>query len=359
MGGRGLTELRYIHAFVDRTGRARYYFRRHGKRTALPGLPGSHEFLDAYAAALGDRPAPRERGAPAAKPFSFAALAVRYYGSPAYQKLSASSRTGYRRIIDGFVCEHGHRLVRQMEREHVDIIIGKLANKPGAGITLLKRLRTLVRYAMAIGWIDRDVTAGVKSYNSKEIHTWTEEEIAAFEERWPEGTRQRLAFALLLYTGQRGCDVHRMTWADISGDVLRVAQQKTNAKLAIPLHSILRAILQSERREHVAILTTVYGRPFSLKGFGNLMSDAIVKAGLPSRCKAHGLRKAAARRLAEAGATEKQIAAVTGHKTLSEIERYTRAADQERLARQAIEKQEANANWQTGKSDVANGRHGV
>ena len=65
---------------------------------------------------------------------------------------------------------------------------------------------------MALGWTDRDPTAGVKGYKSKEIHTWTEHEIEIFEARWPQGTRERLAFSLLLYTGQRGSDVHRMTW---------------------------------------------------------------------------------------------------------------------------------------------------
>jgi hypothetical protein len=70
-------------------------------------------------------------------------------------------------VIDGFLQEHGHRLVKQMTREHVDIIIGKMANKPGAGIILLKRVRTLVRYGLALGWIDRDPTAGAKAYRSK------------------------------------------------------------------------------------------------------------------------------------------------------------------------------------------------
>ena len=66
------------------------------------------------------------------------------------------------------------------------------------------------------------------------------------------------------------------------------------------------------------------------------MADAIVAAGLPDRCVPHGLRKAAARRLAEAGCSEKQIAAVTGHTTLKEVARYTRAANQERLAADAV-----------------------
>jgi pimeloyl-ACP methyl ester carboxylesterase len=214
-------------------------------------------------------------------PGTFAALAIRYYGSPQYQTLSATSRSNYRRVIDGFLKQHGHRQVDQMTREHVDIIIGKMGNKPGAGIILLKRLRTLVRYAMALGWADRDPTAGVKSYRSKEIHTWNEEEIAIFEKRWPEGSRERLAFALLLYTGQRGSDVHRMMWTDLVGDAIRVAQQKTAAKLSIPIHASLSRLLEFAVRNHATILATAYGKPFSVKGFGNIVSRAIRDAGLP------------------------------------------------------------------------------
>src|SRR5215470_3655337 len=226
MGGRGVIRLKYVQAFRDRFGRMRYYFRRHGKRTALPGLPGSSEFMAAYAAQLGEisnRIADRSKAAPG----TFDALAVRYFGSPQYLSLSATSRSNYRRVIDSFLEQHGHRRVDQMTREHVDIIIGKMATKPGAGSVLLKRLRTLIRYAMALGWTDRDPTAGVKAYRTKEIHTWNEEEIAAFEKRWPEGSRERLAFALLLFTGQRGSDVHRMLWKDFNGVTIRISQQKT------------------------------------------------------------------------------------------------------------------------------------
>ena len=55
------------------------------------------------------------------------------------------------------------------------------------------------------------------------------------------------------------------------------------------------------------------------------------KAGL-SECSAHGLRKACARRLAEAGPTEHEIMEVTGHKTLAEVQRYTETAMREGLA---------------------------
>jgi enterobacteria phage integrase len=353
MDGRGVIRLKYVHAFRDRLGRMRYYFRQHGKRTALPGLPGSSEFMAAYATQL-DGISKQVATRPKATPGTFAALAVRYFGSPQYQSLSTTSRTNYRRVIDSFLEQHGHRQVDQMKREHVDIIIGKMANKPGAGIILLKRLRTLIRYAIALGWTDRDPTAGVKAYRSKEIHTWNEDEIATFEKRWSEGSRERLAFALLLYTGQRGSDVHRMLWSDLVGDSIRVAQQKTAAKLTIPIHKSLSRLLEIADRNCTTILATAYGRPFSVKGFGNMVSAAIREAGLPRRCKPHGLRKAAARRLAEAGCSASEIMAITGHKTLAEVERYTRAAEQERLARRAIKRQSENTSGKPELHEVAN-----
>jgi len=86
------------------------------------------------------------------------------------------------------------------------------------------------------------------------------------------------------------------------------------------------------------MLTTTFGKPFTNAGYGNMMADTIAAAGLPDRCVLHGLRKAAARRLAEAGCTEKEISAVTGHTTLKEVARYTRAADQKLLAAAAVAK---------------------
>jgi enterobacteria phage integrase len=108
------------------------------------------------------------------------------------------------------------------------------------------------------------------------------------------------------------------------------------------------------KRGDATILVTAYGQPFTVKGFGNMIATAIREAGLPARCKAHGLRKAAARRLAEAGCSASEIAAITGHKTLAEVERYTRAADQERLARQAIQRQSENKSGKPELDRVAN-----
>jgi integrase len=169
----------------------------------------------------------------------------------------------------------------------------------------------------------------------------TDDEISQFEAHWKVGTKQRLAFALHLDTGQRRSDVHRMTWADVQGSKIRVIQQKTGTKLWIEMHSELRAILEATPREHVTILNTEYGQPFTVSGYGNWLRDAFTAAGLPMDCKPHGLRKTAGRRPAEAGWTTREIMSVLGHKTLAEAERYTGEADQVRLAGSSVIKLEA------------------
>jgi integrase len=88
---------------------------------------------------------------------------------------------------------------------------------------------------------------------------------------------------------------------------------------------------------NLTFLTTAYGKPFSAAGFGNWFRDQCDAAGL-HHCSAHGLRKAAARRLAEAGCTEHEIAAITGHASLKEVQRYTKAANRTKLAVAAMKK---------------------
>jgi len=259
----------------------------------------------------------------------------------------------YRLVIERFLVEHGHRRVVEMRRDDVKKIIALKAATPGAANDLLKKIRTLVRFAIDTGWRSGDPTLRIKTFPEHEFHTWTEDEIAQYEARWPIGSRQRTAFALHLYTGQRRSDVARMAWSDIVGNDITVVQAKTGARLTIPLHPNLSAALRAWQRKNVVMLTTAFNKPFTYAGYGNMMADAIAAAGLPDRCVLHGLRKAAARRLAEAGCTEKEIAAVTGHTTLKEVARYTRAADQKRLAAGAVAKlteQNPDENSQPSKS---------
>jgi integrase len=141
--------------------------------------------------------------------------------------------------------------------------------------------------------------------------------------------------ALLLYTGQRRSDVVRMGPQHISGGILSVRQQKTGTALAIPVHPALAEIIAASNCGNPAFLVTAHGAPFSTAGFGNLFREWCDEAELPG-CSAHGLRKAACRRLAELGCTAPEIAAISGHKSLREVQRYIEEADQARLARAAM-----------------------
>jgi integrase len=211
--------------------------------------------------------------------------------------------------------------------------------RPGMANLTRSILRRLFSYAIDLGLRRDNPFDRTPRYKLGTHHTWTDAEIAQFERHWPLGTRERLAFALLLYTGQRGSDVVKMVRSDIVDGRIRVAQKKvrkgTTNELMIPVHPALARALQAGPvvgMQH--IITDARGR--SLRGLTALIEAAVKLAGLPPRCVAHGLRKAALRRLAEHGSTTKQIQAVSGHRTLSEIERYTARADQQRLAKAAI-----------------------
>src|SRR5262245_65279526 len=92
---------------------------------------------------------------------------------------------------------------------------------------------------------------------------------AIFEARYPIGSRARLAFALLLFTGQRLSDVLKIGRQHIRNGVLQLQQQKTGAKLAIPVHPALQSVLDATPSKHLTFLTTKDGSPFSPGGFGN------------------------------------------------------------------------------------------
>ena len=113
--------------------------------------------------------------------------------------------------------------------------------------------------------------------------------------------------------------------------------KRPGAELAIPVVQELQSIIDAAPAENLTFLVTEFGRPFTAAGFGNWFRERCNEADLPN-CSAHGLRKAAARRLAEIGCTQHEIAAITGHASLSEVQRYTRGADQKRLAAAAVAK---------------------
>jgi integrase len=337
-----MTRIRkHIHSWVDdRHGKAkaRFYFRRRGhKQVPLPGMPGSPAFEEAYQRALS--------GAPATDPIrrrvragSIDALIIAYFNSPGFLALAPTTQSTYRNILEAFAHEHGGKPYGMLTRKHLEAMFARKMKTPAAANHWLRLIKTLTRFAVRQELRADDPARDIDYIRRKAtgFHTWSEDEIAQFEAHHPIGTKARMALALLLYTAQRRSDVVKMGRQHIRGGVVQVRQQKTSAVLAIPLHPELAAIVEATPSEHLTFLTTAYGKPFTAAGFGNWFREQCDAVGLPKHCAAHGLRKAACRRLAEAGCSANVIAAISGHTTLREVERYTKAADQERMARQGM-----------------------
>lgn len=329
--------LPYVQRFKDRHGKVRHYFRRAGyPRVQLPGKVGSPEFMATYEAAISR---PLERPQPAATPGSISALLVAYYASAGWQALKPQTQANYRNILERFRDEFGERPAAALTARHVEALIEKRADKPGATRNLIKRLRSVYDVGLTKGLVTANPFKLAKlPKEGKGFRTWTEDDIERFLAYWAVGTRARLALVLLLYTGQRRSDVVRMGRQHVRDGFISVTQEKTGTALEIAVHPTLRAELDALPLDNLTFLMTAYGKPMTRAGFTQWFVECAKEAGLPDRSGPHGLRKAAARRLAEAGCSPHEIAAITGHTSLREVERYTKAVERKKLSASAVAK---------------------
>lgn len=201
----------------------------------------------------------------------------------------------------------------------------------------------MIAFAVDQKLIATDPTAGVKraKVSKSDGHkTWSEDDIAAFERRWPIGTRERLALDLLVYTGARRGDAIGFGWQHIGRDGrIRWTPQKTKhstgVRVDVPVHPKLWQSLEHMARDRLVFMVTTRGQAWKPSSFSVWFGAAAKAAGL-EECTPHGLRKAIVRRLVEAGAKPHEIMAVTGHTSLDEIERYGREFNRPQLGSGAI-----------------------
>ena len=320
----------YVHAFVDHNGYPRYYFRRRGfKRATLPDLPWSPEFMAAYEKALAGAPA--VVGAGRHDPGTVEAVVTAYMNSSSFADFAAATQRMRRALLKRFCIEHGDKRLAMMEPRHVAKLLDPLDPHPQRN--MLKALRGLMTFAIGRRVIDADPTVGYKLKRARDtggFKTWTEADIAQFEERHPVGSKARLALALLLYTGLRRGDVVRLGRQHVRNGILSLKQSKTGTQVDLPVLPELQGALDLTP-VGMTFLVTRRDIPFTPDGFGMWFRDRCTEAGLRG-LSAHGLRKAAATRLAEHGATAHELMAVFGWATLREAERYTRAANRKALA---------------------------
>ena len=272
------------------------------------------------------------------KPGSVSATIAEYYLSQAFRSLTGGTPALRRAILEKFRDKHGHLPLVSLPKEFVAALIDTMTSHEARN--WLIAFKHVMRWALERKLVRNDPTFGIriKMPKSDGHHTWTEDEIAQFEARWRIGSKPRLALALGLYTAQRRGDVVHIGRQHIRGGVLTLRQQKTGASLAIPVHPDLAAIIAATPVGHLTLLVTRTGKSYGANDFSVAFRNWCDAADLPGHCVFHGLRKAACTRLADAGCTAHEIAAMSGHKTLKEVERYTKGADQARLARAAMER---------------------
>jgi integrase len=205
--------------------------------------------------------------------------------------------------------------------------------------TLLKVLRLVLERARKAGVIASNPALDVEKNNAHGKHrAWTKAELAAFEKRWPEGSRERLVLVIALNTFQRRGDIAAMTWESVDAEVLHVRQQKTGVEVWLPMRSQLLDILRVSRggdERTGPLIKKINGGAYRKTSLGNFFTKAVKAAGLPigeGGCHLHGLRATALTALADAGATLHQIQSVSGHLTAEEVLEYTRAAERKRNA---------------------------
>lgn len=333
--------LPHVQREVDRHGNVRWYFRRArgGKRHRLPDDYGSPAFVEAYHAALAERPVAALRATPGTLEW----LVMRYKASAVWSALEPSTRAVRDRLLARLVARAGKAPVAGITRAHVQAGLDERRDKPEAANAFLKTMRQLLDYGIQIDAVRENVAKNVKALKSTRggHPPWTVAEIEAYEARHPVGTKARLAFDLLLYTGLRKADVVLIGRRHLVDDVLQIVPHKTRKRTGVTVHQrvaaeLLTSIAATTVTGTETFIVTDYGRPFTANGFGNWFRERCDEAGVSK--SAHGLRKAGAMRAAENGATVHELMALFGWVNLKEAELYTREADRKRLALAASKK---------------------
>lgn len=338
--------MRYRNAFPgvtiirDRHGRLRYRLRRkvkgHRIDCYLPGVIGSIEFRAAYEEALqGVRVATRRM-----QPGTISYVIEAYLDSVAYRNLADSTREDMRGRLDWIKAVIGEAKYTKIEPRHVAALMDKKGG-PAAANRLRKDLGQLYRFAAKrLGYGGRNPAALADPHKTRKggYRTWTDEEIEIFRTAHPSGTKARLAIELFLNTGASRVDAVGFTRANIRGARIHYRRNKTGEVVDVPILDDLARELSYLPPTQMVLLSRDDGaKGYATESFGNLFRKWCTQAGL-SGLPVHGVRKAGARRLAEAGATEFEVMSFLGHGTAREASRYVAAANRASLADSGLAK---------------------
>ncbi len=343
----------YLSHFQDRHNKTRWRYRRGKVTISLKGQPGDPEFEKAYKAALeGRKPnkATVVKMPGAALPGTFRAAWTKVKMTPEWLAHDPATWDKNVRLAEEFlelkvVEEHpvlwGDVPMKDFKRRHAKDILARFHSTPHKAKHLLVTIRKMIKVALDEEWIEMDPTWKL-SYKPeyKGWRAWTDQEREKFETKWPIGSTPRTAYALALWLGNRRSDVARLRWDwfDFKKGTVTLTTKKGDKTLILPITPMLRDALAPLDRKGDTVLLTQYGEPFSEKSLTGRMADWTESAKMPKGCTLHGLRKSLGKMLAETGATTRQLMETLGHDDIEHAELYSRAAEQQRLARDAMTK---------------------
>lgn len=356
-----------VRPVADRHGKTRYRFRRKGWKSAyLPGKPGDASFHEAYAAILngGAVEAAPVHSPRKVTPKSLDDLFLRLKATGRWKEQADTTQQVYGRMLERFLDRvdrkgrrYGERPAASVTVAWLDTILSGMSDTPAAANNLRKILKRLMARAVKLGWRTDNPAAETDTYREGDgYHTWTEEEIAAYRAKHELGTMARLVLELALNTAARRCNVATLTRDDVKDGRITVAHAKDNEETSVPMLATTRAALEALPAAPIKhLVTTTYGKPFSVAGLGNKMREWCDDAGL-KHCSMHGLRKATSRRIAESEGTDAMGQAVTGHKKSETFQKYREKANRAALADHALsnlaERFDVQPSEKGGNSDV-------
>lgn len=292
-----------------------YYAWRGGPR--LTGKPGSAEFVQSYNDAI----AAKKQGAVNTGELSF--VLDKYLDSMAFRARAPRTQKDYKRQIELIRGKFGtlplHTLKTREARRYLfdwREEIGKRSLRQADYAWTV--LALVLSWGKEAGHVDHNpCEKGRRFYQGTRVDKiWT----VAIEEDFYQRGPQHLSEALLLaiWTGQREGDLlHKLTWFQYDGQAIRLQQGKTSARVAVPVGGPLRTMLDARRRRvnpkpSDPILTTLDGTPWTSDGFSSSWRKACAKLGIKG-LTFNDLRGTAVTRLALAGCSVPEIAAITGH----------------------------------------------
>jgi len=329
-------------------GRRRLYFRlswtEDGKRRErylpLPGDEDSPEFDAEYWRIRSGRHAALQAAPPRT---SFRALVESYRASARWKRLAPRTRASYQTVLDELIEKNADKDVRRVTRAQVRAIHEKHAATPRKADLMVQVLSVLLNHArVELEWIASNPASGIRLFGAQRgFNPWPSALQQAFL-RAAEAAGDavvKTAFLLGTGTGQRPGDLVRMEWEHWDGDYIAVLQEKTKQRVWVWCPARLRAHLESTPRAGHFILAKNLTEPLGY--FALEARFRKVRAALGARAEGltmHGWRYTAAVELAEAGATDAEIQAVTGHRTLAMVQKYRAQASKKRLSRAGQER---------------------